>query len=193
MALLDRDDLVGALRELVAELHAAGETAGLRVVGGAAIALRHFNRRSTADLDALHVRPGSDAAVAAAADRVGARRGWEAGWLNFAVTATGAEPLYGRATTWETVYDDGQVVIEVAGADTLLAMKLRAARPGRDTDDIRQLLALCEVRTIAEADAFYEEFYPGEALTGRAWRMVESILEEAPLMKPKALGPLDLS
>ena len=193
MTLLDRDDLVGALRDLVAELHAAGETAGLRIVGGAALALRHYDRRSTADLDALHVRPGSDAAVAEAAARVAVHRGWDAHWLNFEVTGTGAEPLYGRAATWETVYDDGQVVIEVAGADTLLAMKLRSNRPGRDTEDIRQLLAICDIHTVEDADAFFSEFYPGEGLPDRAWRMVEAILKHGALIKPKPVPPPDLS
>ncbi|WP_375388340.1 hypothetical protein [uncultured Amnibacterium sp.] len=193
MTLLDREDLIGALEDLVAELHADGERVGLRIVGGAALALRHHRRRSTVDLDALHVRPGSDAAVAAAADRIAARRGWDAGWLNFGVTATGGEPLFGRSPTWETIHDDGLVVVQVASAETLLAMKLRANRPGRDTDDIRQLLALCEVRTVEAADAFFSEFYPGDALSNRAWRMVTAILEDGPLTKPDPPAPIDLS
>lgn len=32
-------------------------------------------------------------------------------------------------------------------------MKLRANRPGRDVDDIRQLLALCSLATLAEVEA----------------------------------------
>lgn len=40
MTLLDRDDLIGALHDLVAELHAEGESVGLQIVGGAALALR---------------------------------------------------------------------------------------------------------------------------------------------------------
>jgi hypothetical protein len=62
MARFDRDDLIGALRDLVRELRAAGEPVGLRLVGGAALALRYFERESTRDLDALHVRPGTDEA-----------------------------------------------------------------------------------------------------------------------------------
>jgi hypothetical protein len=193
VALLDRVDLIDALRDLVAELRAAGEPVGLRIVGGAALALRHFERSSTADLDALHVQPGDDAAVAEAADRVGFRRGWEGGWLNFAVTATGGEPLFGRSPSWETIHDDGLIVIQVAGAETLLAMKLRANRPGRDTDDIRQLLALCDITTLEEADALFGDYYPGDSLSERAWRMVTAILEQSPGIKPAPLAPIDLS
>ena len=67
MALFDRDDLIGALRDLVSELHAAGEPIGLRLVGGGALALRYFERASTRDLDVFHVRPGTDKAVGLAA------------------------------------------------------------------------------------------------------------------------------
>lgn len=193
MNLLSRVDLIDALRDLVAELHATGETVGLRIVGGAALALRHYDRSSTADLDALHVRPGSDAIVAAAADRIAVRRGWDSGWLNFAVTATGEEPLYGRSSTWETIHDDGLVVIQVAGAETLLAMKMRANRPGRDTNDIRQLLALCEIQTVEAADELFAQFYPGDSLSNRAWKTVAAILERGPLAKPEPVGPVDLS
>jgi hypothetical protein len=64
-AALDRDEIIAGLRDLVSELRAAGEIAGIRLVGGAALALRYFDRGTTQDLDALHVRPGSDESVAA--------------------------------------------------------------------------------------------------------------------------------
>jgi hypothetical protein len=44
VTLFDRNDLVDSLRELVSELRAAGEPIGLRLVGGAALALRCFER-----------------------------------------------------------------------------------------------------------------------------------------------------
>ena len=96
MTLFTRDDLVGALRDLIEELHGAGDTVGLRLVGGGALALRYFDRRTTNDLDALHVRPGSDEAVVKAARLVAERRGWDPTWINFEVTGSGGEPLYGR-------------------------------------------------------------------------------------------------
>ena len=36
---LDRVDIIAGLRELIAELRAAGEVAGIRLVGGAALSL----------------------------------------------------------------------------------------------------------------------------------------------------------
>jgi hypothetical protein len=54
---LDRDDIIAGLRDLISELRSAGEIAGIRLVGGAALALRYFDRGTTRDLDTLHVRP----------------------------------------------------------------------------------------------------------------------------------------
>lgn len=77
---LARNAIIG-LRDLVAELRNSGEVAGIRLVGGAALALCYFNRGTTQDLDVLHVHPGSDDAVAAAAERVALKHGWDAKWL----------------------------------------------------------------------------------------------------------------
>ncbi|MCU1470053.1 MAG: hypothetical protein JWQ39_1202 [Glaciihabitans sp.] len=192
MALFDRKDLIGALRDLVSELRAVGEPIGLRLVGGGALALRYFERASTRDVDVLHVRPGTDEAVASAARAVARRRGWDEDWLNFEVTKTAAEPQWGKAVEWETIFDEDGIVIQVASAEALLAMKLRANRPGRDTDDIRQLLALCDIDSVQAADELYEEYYPGESLPDRAWDMVVRILSGGPLTKPDQPGPFEL-
>lgn len=189
---LERDEIITGLRELVAELRAAGEIAGIRLVGGAALALSYFDRGATQDLDALHVHPGSDESVAAAAERVANRLGWDAHWLNFEVTNADAIPTLGRAVEWETIYDNDGIVIQVASKEAMLAMKLRANRPGRDTRDIRQLLALCNIRTIEEAEELYEEFYPGDLLTKRAERMVTAILAGEPTPAPPSPGPIEI-
>ncbi len=192
MTALDRDDIITGLRELVAELRAANEVAGIRLVGGAALALRYFDRGTTQDLDSLHVRPGSDEVVAAAAARVAQRHDWDPAWLNFQVTHADALPTLGRAVEWETMYDQDGIVIQVASKEALLAMKLRANRPGRDTRDIRFLLGLCQITTLEEAEEFYEEFYPGDGLTSRAVGMVSAILADGPLRPPEPLDPIAL-
>ena len=189
---LTRDDIVQGLRELITELRANKLEAGIRIVGGAALALRYFERGTTQDLDSLHVQPGDDASVAAAASKVAERRGWDPEWLNFRVENIGAVPAWGREVEWETIYDADGIVIQVAAKEALLAMKLRANRPGRDTNDIRQLLALCAVTTLEEADELYEAFYPGEYLTDRAVALVTNILEPGLPPAPTQPGPLDL-
>jgi len=186
--ILGRDDIVAALRDLVEELVASGDRVGIRLVGGAAIALRHFERESTNDLDATGVTSQDDHAVAEAAARVAERRGWPKAWLNFEVDQLGATPWIGRPAEWEKLYDADGVVIEVASAETLLAMKLRAGRPGRDVNDIRRLLHLCEVGTIDAAEDLYEGYYPGDSMSARTRGIVERILEEA---SPPPLHPVD--
>ena len=37
---LDREDIIAGLRDLITELRSAGEVAGIRLVGGAALVLR---------------------------------------------------------------------------------------------------------------------------------------------------------
>jgi hypothetical protein len=115
--------------------------------------------------------------VAAAAERVAAVRGWDATWVNFAVEQADALPTFGRAVDWETIYEQGGIVVQVASKEVLLAMKLRANRPGRDTNDIRQLLRLCEIATLDAAEELYEAYYPGDGLTDRAVGMVQRILD----------------
>jgi hypothetical protein len=189
---LERDDIIVGLRELVDELRNAGEVAGIRLVGGAALALRYFDRGVTQDLDSLHVRPGSDAAVAAAAAKVAQRHDWDASWLNFEVTRADALPTLGRAVEWETLYDKHGIVIAVAAKEALLAMKLRANRPGRDTRDIRFLLALCAIETLHDTEALYEDYYPGDSLSDRASQMVVAMFADGPLEAPVPPPPPDI-
>tara|TARA_R110002051_G_scaffold42450_3_gene87213 strand:- start:2004 stop:2579 length:576 start_codon:yes stop_codon:yes gene_type:complete len=186
---LDRDDIITGLRELIAELRAEGEVAGIRLVGGAALSLRYFDRGTTQDLDSLHVRPGSDAAVASA--RVAQRHDWDPTWLNFEVTKADALPTLGRAVEWDTIYDRDDIVIQVASKEALLAMKLRANRPGRDTRDIRLLLSLCEISSLDDADELYEDFYPGDSLDPRAVAMVTAILADGKSHTPERPKPID--
>jgi hypothetical protein len=114
------------------------------------------------------------------------RHDWDASWLNFEVTRADALPTLGRAVEWEAIYDKHGIVIEVAAKEALLAMKLRANRPGRDTRDIRLLLGLYGMTALAEAEALYEEFYPGDSLSDRAIQMVTTILANGPIEAPEA-------
>ena len=74
----------------------------------------------------------------------------------------------------------------------MLAMKLRAARPGRDTDDIRHLLPLCKIESIDAAEELYESFYPGDVLSDRAVAQVPNILSEEPASPSIGVPPIAL-
>ncbi len=167
---LQRDDLIRGLQQLVAKLRERGEPAGIRIVGGAALSLRYFDRRTTDDVDAkLH--PAS--ATIAAAGEIALANSWPDDWLN--TKADHFIPI-ARDVGWEALYDDHDISIWVASAPALLAMKLRASRPGRDDDDVANLLAICHVRDQDAASKLYEEYYPGEILPEKAVRMLDAIL-----------------
>ena len=185
MTRFDRDGLEFGLRQLVTKLRSSGSRSGLRIVGGAALALQYFDRESTVDIDAHPI--GDADHVLAAGREVAEENGLPDDWLNN--QAAVFIPEYGSIPlAWETLYDDGTVVIQVASAEAMLAMKLRANRPGRDDTDIAKLMVLCDISSIAEAEEIYESFYAAEVLPDRAISMVTRILAvglpEAPPTPP---------
>jgi len=192
-SVLTREDIISGLRDLIAELHDRGEPAGIRLVGGSALALRYFNRGVTMDVDALRVREGRGEVVEEAVSAVAVKRGWASDWLNFGVASIDALPIMGRAVEWEVLYQASGVIVEVASAEALLAMKLRANRPGRDTGDIRMLMGVCGVKTLGAVEVLYEEFYPGDALPDRAISMVKAILAGGEPVAPPAVPRPNLS
>ncbi|MCF8548936.1 MAG: hypothetical protein K9G03_03040, partial [Pontimonas sp.] len=90
---------------------------------------------------------------------------------------------------WHTIFSSETVTLQVASAEALLAMKLRANRPGRDVNDIRALLALVGITDVASAEALYESFYPGDVLPDRALQILGNLFAEVdpqPITAPPA-------
>ncbi len=188
-ARLDHDDLIEGLRELIREAHAQGLSGvTIRIVGGAALRLVHFDRDTTVDIDA-QIAPLDQ--LQPIIDRVAANRGWPPDWLNN--NATMFLPSWGRGVDWQTVFDDGDVLISVAPIDALLAMKLLASRPGRDTPDITKLLALNEITSVETAEELFESFYPGDALPEKAILLLNKIFEIGLPPKPSTPPAADFS
>lgn len=190
MTLFDRDQLTKALAQLIAVLQANETLAQIRIVGGAAISLRHFERDLTTDIDSRFI--GSSDDITRAVTEIAVRNGWPDDWLNS--SASQYIPDYGIAAEWETLYSEGQVVIEVASAETVLAMKLNVNRPGRDDADIATLLAIVGLTDLESIDEFFASFYPGDSLSDRAVRMIEKILSVGlppapPRMLPVVIDP----
>jgi len=151
MTQLDRDDLIRGLRDLVVLAHDRGiRGVSIRIVGGAALRLAYFERTTTADIDA-QIRPL--AAVRPLIEIIARNHGWPVDWLN--ADATMFLPSWGRGVEWAQLFEDDSVSIDVAPIDALLAMKLNAARQGRDTDDIAKLLALNEIGSADEAESLF--------------------------------------
>lgn len=112
MSLLERDDILDALRELARRLADAGVVARVRIVGGAALAIEYFDRAATNDVDAF-ISPAAD--VNAAAAEVAQGRGWPEDWLNNKVVMFMSR--HDERATWKPIVAERGVVISVASAD----------------------------------------------------------------------------
>lgn len=171
VTLLDQDDVARLLRELTQRLHAAGITAGIRVIGGAAIALMNADRRSTADIDAVLLPADPVRAMAATMTR---EHDLPADWINDAALAY--VPLVGL-DDWHQIFRVGDVTVSIGSVQMLLAMKLRANRGRRDTEDIEYLLNRCAVTSVQDAQEIYERYHPQEVLTETAATRVQAWLD----------------
>lgn len=125
---LDADGVRALFGELSDRLAAAGVSAQLFVVGGAAMALAYDADRLTRDVDALFV-PAPE--VRRIAEEMSGPHGLEPDWLNDA--AKGFLP--GSDEHPHTVFESESLLVQVPSPEYLLAMKLHASRDDRDLDD----------------------------------------------------------
>lgn len=157
------DDIRARLQLLAAELHKQNATAGLRIVGGAAIALAYNpDRDVTADIDAIN---RGDETLMQCAGQLAQIQGWNRDWLSDAAL------MYfppNADSEWRTVAKYEGLTVEVASPRTLLAMKLNSGRGSREEQDIRTLLAICDIKSIDEAEELFEQNYPNEEMAARA-------------------------
>ena len=169
MATFEKDDLEAALNQLIELLVERKIPATIRLVGGAALSLAYFDRSATVDVDAV-LHPAEPIKQAAAA--IAARNGWPDDWLNDRAVAFLSH--YDTADDWRILRELDGVTVFVASAELLLAMKLLAARGPRDYTDLDELLVICGVSTLAEAETIFERYYPDEILKPRAMRYLEA-------------------
>lgn len=169
---LSRNDIIQGLTELVAELKHNNISTDLYLVGGAALVLKYFDRRLTSDVD---LRSANFAEVQSAVETIALRHGWDSDWVNNAASIF--VPTLGTDVVWEKIFDDGNVTVSVASPEALLAMKLAASRTGRDDDDIAQLLSITGLTNLVEIEELFEEYFPGDVLPMKAYKLLEKIFE----------------
>lgn len=155
------------LEELARRLDLAGVSAGVRVVGGAALAVLDVDRRATSDIDAVVV-PAS--AASEVIQGMAVEYDLPANWLNDAALAY--IPPVGNED-WIEIYRSGQVSISIGSPQMLLAMKLFANRGIRDNDDIEFLLSACEIKSVQDAQDIYERYHAQEMLSDSAIARIE--------------------
>jgi len=108
--------------------------------------------------------------VARYAAEIARRHGLRPGWLND--KAVGFFPHGDPVTV--PVLAVGNVIVERADTDVLLAMKLRACRPRKDLFDLAVLLRHHDVRSVVEAEAWLDRFFPEDQVKDPA--IVEAAL-----------------
>lgn len=159
------------LRELAQRLSAASIRAGIRVVGGAAIAFMNPDRHATRDIDALMLP--DDEPIRRIAAQMAAEHDLPDDWINDA--AKGFVPLVGLED-WHEVLRTGEVSVSIGSTEMLLAMKLYANRGTRDVEDIEFLLERCEITSLNQAQEIYERYHAQDVITDSAAARIEDWL-----------------
>jgi hypothetical protein len=158
------------LDDLSAELAAGGARAELFLVGGAALAVAYDATRATRDLDAVFL-PTEVVRQAAAA--VAEREGLAEDWLNDA--AKGFLP--GPDPDAQRFLPQRLLIVDVASPRYLLAMKLFAARPEIDADDIILLYRQLGFTTADEGLDLVEQAYPGRPVPAKVKFLLTEIVD----------------
>lgn len=132
---LTRVDLVAALKALDRQLGERGTSAELRIVGGAAMALRYEKRRTTDDVDALFTNyPEVRAAIEATADELGLPHDWVNSQIHDLALPFEADSGAERLRIGE------HLSLRLPSAEFLLFTKVTSTR--RSNSDIRDALTL---------------------------------------------------
>jgi len=170
--LLDHDTLLDALGDLVRRLRERRVSAGIRLVGAAAIALAYdHDRPETRDVDAYLTPAGLILEVATS---IAEERGWKTDWLNTKVVMF--QSHHDGPEDWNVVIEEDGVTVSVASAELLLAMKLLASRGTRDAEDIAILLEASGITTLEEAKDVFDRYYPDDEIKPQGVRVVEAWL-----------------
>ena len=101
-------------------------------------------------------------------------RGLPKNWLNDAALAY--IPPVGP-DDWVEVIRRGEVHVSIGSVHMLLAMKLRANRGIRDSDDIAFLLAACNVKSLDDAQEIYERYHAQDVISPNAMARVQHWLD----------------
>ena len=169
-----RVDLERLVKLPANKLHEAGVEGTIKILGGAAIALvYHADRTSTADIDALIP---ADERIADIIYKIGMEESLPENWINNRVKFTSPFEGNPNLTYWKEYLREGSIIIQIASAEFLLAMKLKADRGVRDRPDIEILIPICGLTTIEEIIELYENYYPQDVLKSETREVVINML-----------------
>ena len=173
MDLFNREDINRLIRLMAAKLNEAGVSGQISIVGGAAISLAYvFERETTTDIDALLP---NDFRVSNVIAQIAKMERLDDNWINDAVNAFIPFEI---ETHWIELFREGGIIVRIATAELLLAMKLKADRGRRDRPDIEALIGLCAITTIDDIDKLFEAFHHQEVLKAETREGVLGMLKK---------------
>jgi len=145
--------------------------ASLRIVGGAAIILRHGSRIGTTDIDAT-IWP--ERGILEAADSIAHSQGLGLGWLNDA--AKRFLPEKAEFVTFEPPVRLERISLALADDQTLLAMKCHALRGAKDSDDIVVLARSLQMRSAFQIREHTNYMYGRDIIDNDAAAILEGVV-----------------
>lgn len=168
--LFDRADIHHAFAALAEKLERRRVIGQVHVYGGAAMILAYDpDRVATRDIDAQFAPDGP---MVAAIREISVENHWPTTWLNSqAASYVARNPGQGSR-----VFDHPYLQVCVTPPEHLLAMKVLAARPTRDADDIRVLLTHLAITTPDEVWAIVARYFPDTDIVPRSRGLVEDLL-----------------
>ncbi|MGA9921139.1 MAG: hypothetical protein WBR23_07805 [Candidatus Dormiibacterota bacterium] len=173
-----------ALTKLGARLEARGIVGDVYLVGGAAMVLAYRTREMSRDIDAVFA---PSAEIYQAATVVKDEMGLPDGWLNDA--AKGYVP--GEDHNAIPVMIVPGLRITAASPEFMLGMKLLAARPEQDREDIAYLAKLLNLEESDQVLQVVERLYPPELLTPRTKFLVQEMFPKSSDAQVDRQAPAD--
>jgi hypothetical protein len=169
-------DILRALNRLGELALAKGLTLEVALYGGAVFAVVYGSRDSTKDVDAI-VRPSEPARRFAR--QVAREQNLPEDWLNDEVRQFLAASEAKRRLASEE-FGPG-LTVSVPTAAYLLALKVNACRaplPGYagDREDILFLVRKMELKTLAQVEEVYHQFFPRDEISEQSRLAIEAIL-----------------
>lgn len=165
--IFDKNRLQYLLDAFLRETDAAGVVGKVYLVGGAALSLYYFDRDATRDIDAGFPQ---DPRIAKVILDIALRENLPLDWIN-----SDSAMFFGFPPSkyWLSMKKIGNIELKVASPELLLAMKLKASRGRRDSQDAIELLAICKFVSVEQVIAVYEDVYAQEVMKDSAMELLQ--------------------
>jgi hypothetical protein len=172
---LTREDILKLLDELIVELKAAGVRGKISIYGGSAVCFYHPERGVTRDIDSMF-EPAKQI-IDVARNLTSKHPGLQHGWLNRAIIPI-MPPLPDNSPT--TYYNDGELTIEFASEEYLLAMKAVVSRKAeQDLLDAAILYNSLGLKSWLDISSIVGKYHQGSSWGSQElfWEEIEELAE----------------